>query len=129
MRLYEINYVHLLPFMPLSGDVGSSSIYDIQGKEFQIDIVESTRYTTLLGIFQRGDEPNYLKARLTVRMYHDARLAEVCSSQQISRIKPRYDYPNPRMHQCDEKHQINAFLHDWLAYCLQNGITKKDNNF
>lgn len=129
MRLYEINYVHLLPFMPLSGDVGSSSIYDIQGKEFQIDIVESTRYTTLLGIFQRGDEPNYLKARLTVRMYHDAHLAEVCSSQQISRIKPRYDYPNPRMHQCDEKHQINAFLHDWLAYCLQNGITKKDNNF
>lgn len=29
---------------------------------------------------------------MTVRLYHDAMVAEVCSSQQIFRFKARYDY-------------------------------------
>ncbi|WP_407332145.1 DUF1249 family protein [Enterovibrio sp. 27052020O] len=126
MRMYETNYAKLLRLMPRQDDVGEFCVYDIQGNEFQLDIVESTRYTTLLDIWQRGEIPQYLRPRLTVRMYHDARVAEVCTSQQISRIQPRYDYPNPRMHQRDEKHQINAFLSDWLAHCLRNGMTKQN---
>ncbi|MDU3048807.1 MAG: DUF1249 domain-containing protein [Escherichia coli] len=47
--------------------------------------------------------------------------AEVCSSQQIFRFKARYDYPNKKLHQRDEKHQINQFLADWLRYCLAHG--------
>lgn len=112
--------------MPREDSVGENCVYEIQGHEFQVEIVESTRYTTLLDIWQRGDVPNYLRPRLTVRMYHDARVAEVCTTQQISRIQPRYDYPNPRMHLKNEKHQVNAFLADWLAHCLKNGITKQD---
>ncbi len=49
---------------------------------------------------------------MTVRLYHDAMVAEVCSSQQIFRFKARYDYPNKKLHQRDEKHQINQFLAD-----------------
>jgi uncharacterized protein YqiB (DUF1249 family) len=45
----------------------------------------------------------------------------VCSSQQIYRFKARYDYPNKKLHQRDEKHQINQFLADWLRYCLAHG--------
>ncbi|EOD80306.1 putative cytoplasmic protein [Grimontia indica] len=126
MRMYETNYAKLLRLMPRDDNVGESCVYEIQGHEFQMDIVESTRYTTLLDIWQRGEVPQYLRPRLTVRMYHDARVAEVCTTQQISRIQPRYDYPNPRMHQKDEKHQVNAFLADWLAHCLRNGITKQN---
>ncbi|MDD1781697.1 DUF1249 family protein [Enterovibrio sp. ZSDZ35] len=124
MRMYETNYAKLVRLMPRQDDVGEYCVYEIQGQEFQLDIVESTRYTTLIDIWQRGEVPSYLRPRLTVRLYHDARVAEVCTSQQISRIQPRYDYPNPRMHQRDEKRQINAFLSDWLALCLKNGITK-----
>ncbi|EGK18313.1 hypothetical protein SFVA6_3999 [Shigella flexneri VA-6] len=58
---------------------------------------------------------------MTVRLYHDAMVAEVCSSQQIFRFKARYDYPNKKLHQRDEKHQINQFLADWLRYCLAHG--------
>ena len=47
--------------------------------------------------------------------------AEVCSSQQIFRFKALYDYPNKKLHQRDEKHQINQFLADWLRYCLAHG--------
>ncbi|MEI8608383.1 dehydrogenase [Enterovibrio norvegicus] len=126
MRMYETNYAKLLRLMPRQDDVGEFCVYEIQGNEFQVDIVESTRYTTLLDIWQRGDVPEYLRPRLVVRMYHDARVADVCTSQSISQIQPRYDYPNPRMLQQDEKHQINAFLSDWLGHCLRNGITKHD---
>ncbi|MGF1769638.1 DUF1249 family protein [Enterovibrio makurazakiensis] len=126
MRMYETNYAKLLRLMPRQDDVGEFCVYDIQGNEFQLDVVESTRYTTLLDIWQRGEIPQYLRPRLTVRMYHDARVAEVCTSQQISRIQPSYDYPNPRMHQRNEKHQINAFLSDWLGHCLRNGIAKQN---
>ncbi|EBB4503635.1 TPA: ADP-ribose diphosphatase [Salmonella enterica subsp. enterica serovar Typhi] len=48
-------------------------------------------------------------------------VAEVCSSQQIFRFKARYDYPNKKLHQRDEKHQINQFLADWLRFCLAHG--------
>ncbi|PKF50358.1 DUF1249 family protein [Enterovibrio nigricans] len=124
MRMYETNYAKLVRLMPRQDDVGEYCVYEIQGQEFQLDIVESTRYTTLINIWQRGEVPSYLRPKLTVRLYHDARVAEVCTSQQISRIQPRYDYPNPRMHQRDEKRQVNAFLSDWLVLCLKNGITK-----
>lgn len=58
---------------------------------------------------------------MSVRLYHDARVAEVCSTQQIYRFKGRYDYPNKKLHQRDEKHQINQFLAEWLRYCLLQG--------
>ena len=58
---------------------------------------------------------------MVVRLYHDAQVAEVCASQQISRFKASYDYPNKKLHQRDEKHQINQFLADWLRYCLAHG--------
>ena len=32
-----------------------------------------------------------------------------------------HDYPNRRMHQVDEKWQLNFFLGEWLRFCLQQG--------
>jgi hypothetical protein len=55
---------------------------------------------------------------MSIRLYHDARAAEVISSQGIRQVKPRYDYPNTNMHQEDEKQQINQFLNEWLHLCL-----------
>jgi hypothetical protein len=63
----------------------------------------------------------FFRQSMAVRLYHDAMVAEVCSSQQIYRFKARYDYPNKKLHQRDEKHQINQFLADWLRYCLAYG--------
>lgn len=129
MRLYETNYAKLVRLMPKRDEVGQVRRYDIQGQEYALVVRESTRYTTLLDIAQlgQGQAPDYLRANLTVRLYHDARVAEVCTTQQISRLKPRYDYPNPRMHQRNEKHQVNAFLSDWLAHCLRRGVTASDS--
>ncbi|EOS95765.1 dehydrogenase [Erwinia tracheiphila PSU-1] len=53
---------------------------------------------------------------MAVRLHYDAMVAEVCSTQQIFRFKARYDYPNKKLRQRDEKHQINQFLADCLAH-------------
>ncbi|PSW02643.1 DUF1249 family protein [Photobacterium lipolyticum] len=127
MRLYETNYAKLLPLLPKNDAVGDECAYQVFEHEYRLKIIESTRYTTVVCLWQHntGDVAEYLIPQLTVRLYHDARVAEVCSAQQISRLKPRYDYPNLRMCQKDEKHQVNRFLGDWLAYCLKNGISKQ----
>lgn len=59
--------------------------------------------------------------RLEARAYHDAGMLEVVGFQKARRAEGRYDYPNPAMHQQDEKNQQNTFLADWLAHCLSHG--------
>ncbi|MCM2680392.1 DUF1249 domain-containing protein [Echinimonas agarilytica] len=88
-----------------------------------LTVVELARYTTTIEISQnKALGPSYIKPSMEVRMYHDARMAEVLSSQQISGVRARYDYPNSRMHQRDEKIQINRFLAEWLSFCFEHGI-------
>jgi len=95
---------------------------------YKITVNEITRYTSLITFEQKALEnntlPSVLHPRMTIRLYHDARMAEVISSQDICQVKPRYDYPNVQMHQQDEKQQINQFLNEWLHLCLQLGQVK-----
>ena len=58
---------------------------------------------------------------MMVRLYHDARMVEILSSQDVRQIKPRYDYPNEAMFHQDEKRQLSLFLKEWLHLCLQQG--------
>ncbi|WAJ71307.1 DUF1249 domain-containing protein [Catenovulum adriaticum] len=91
---------------------------------FQIRVLEQSRYTNLLEIRQLSTSfPDFLQPNVQVRVYHDAKMAEVVKSQNVSRIQPSYIYPNKQMHQPDEKHQINLFLHDWLAFCKEKGMS------
>ncbi|OIV45809.1 hypothetical protein BK025_16825 [Sodalis sp. TME1] len=122
MRLCETNFAQLRRLLPPMNQVGETVAYQVHGASYRLTIQESTRYTTLVEITQTAPVASYWSLpSMTVRLYHDAMVAEVCSSQQISRFKARYDYPNKKLHQRDEKHQINQFLADWLRYCLAYG--------
>lgn len=97
---------------------------------YVIRVNEVTRYTSLITFEQKAVEQknttnkallNSFHPRMSIRLYHDARMAEVISSQDIHQVKPRYDYPNKHMHQQDEKQQINQFLNEWLHLCLKHG--------
>lgn len=111
------NYLRLLRLLPqLDADhhvfgVGADG-------EIKIAVTERNPYTTTLDISQ-STLP--LAPRLTVRIYHDARLAEVVAFADRRRIQPRYEYPNAAMYQPDEKAQWNRFLSEWLSHCLQHG--------
>mgnify|MGYP000994726015 CR=1 FL=1 len=128
MRLCEMNFSQLRRLLPRNDAPGETVSYQVANAQYRLTIVESTRYTLTLHPECRqiiGSQSRAISywslPSMTVRLYHDAMVAEVCSSQQIFRFKARYDYPNKKLHQRDEKHQINQFLADWLRYCLAHG--------
>jgi uncharacterized protein YqiB (DUF1249 family) len=87
-------------------------------------ITERSPYTTTLELSRAavGDHSNWLAMpKLTLRMYHDAKLAEVLAWEGHKRLRPRYEYPNQSMYHSDEKYQLNRFLGEWLALCLEHG--------
>ena len=124
MRICETNYAQLRRLVPRSNQVGDEILYQVELITYRVAIVELTRYTTVVVIQQVAPKVSYWRMpELTVRLYHDALIAEVCASQQIYRFKARYDYPKQILFQSDEKHQINQFLNDWLKFCLMYGTT------
>lgn len=89
-----------------------------------LKIIERSPYTTTLELSRKavGTSSGWLAMpRLTLRMYHDAKLAEVLTWEGHKRLRPRYDYPNQAMYQSDEKYQLNRFLGEWLTLCLEQG--------
>ena len=124
MQLYAAYYSLMTRLFPADLEVGEKLILRPHlGENYLLESKERTRYTSLYEIRQANSQAfHYLQPQLLVRLYHDARLAEVCASQQIYKLKPRYDYPNKKMHHQDEKHQTNQFLNDWLVFCLKQRI-------
>lgn len=90
-----------------------------------VQVIERSPYTTTLALTQRhfqSPSPWLQMPRLTVRMYHDAQVAEVLTWEGHKRLRPRYIYPNTAMYLADEKFQINLFLGEWLTRSLTDGI-------
>lgn len=114
--------MHLLNMLP-DCDTADLSYGFTAGKglSYRIQIVESARYTSTLLVEQVNiSTPDYLKPSMTVRLYHDARMAEVISSQNAGALAPSYDYPNAKMRLRNEKHMVNLFLTEWLHFCLNH---------
>lgn len=154
MNLCETNYMLVLRLLADKEKLGEVREFFInESLAYRIEVKEVTKYTSLITMaqqhgFELSDDisltpsaslaakqssaPNtteltaLLTPVMTIRLYHDARMVEVISSQNIARIKPRYDYPNRSMHQPDEKQQILIFLKEWLQLCLQQGQVAVD---
>jgi hypothetical protein len=124
MRVYETNYAKLNALLPVGHKVGDIRCYQAVNLLYQLTVSEVTKYTTLIDICQSDEEPVFPLPKMSVRLYHDARVAEVCASGDFSRVKAKYDYPNPKLLQKDEKFQLNKFLGEWLTFCLKTGISR-----
>ncbi|MCW8332685.1 DUF1249 family protein [Vibrio sp. SCSIO 43135] len=124
MRVYETNYAKLNALLPSQPSVGDVRCYEAASMTYQLQVAEVTKYTTLVDICQSDDVPIFPLPKMSVRLYHDARVAEVFSSHHLSRVQARFDYPNSQMVQKDEKAQVNRFLGDWLTFCLKHGISR-----
>ncbi|MCH1926048.1 DUF1249 domain-containing protein [Shewanella sp. C32] len=109
------NYALIQRWLPDECALGDK--WQVSGNfgRLDVELLENTPYTQLVSITRTVDTQGIVPVpKVTVRVYHDAQLAEVLSSQQIFRLKAVYDYPNLRMHHPDEKYQVNAFLEDLL---------------
>ncbi|WP_221793046.1 DUF1249 domain-containing protein [Oceanobacter mangrovi] len=92
------------------------------GQRISVKIEANHRYTTMVRVAQQDDSSQWsMPPVMQVRMYHDARLAEVVGYQNETVREGRYDYPNEKMRLPDEKTQLNRFLADWLEHCLKFG--------
>lgn len=140
LTLCERNYAQLRFFLPgavsayasragaaaFNADdisAGDSKVIQINEYEgYRIKLLELCKFTTTIKIEHVSDSAlGWLRPQFEVRLYHDARLAEVVSCQQVRRFKAVYDYPNLEMMQPDEKRQINLLLRDWLMLCQRQG--------
>ena len=132
MALCEMNYMLLLRILADKEQVGEQRCFFISDfLSYRVTVNEVTKYTTLITINQEANIRGYnltelFRPKMVVRLYHDARMAEVISNQDVQQIKPRYDYPNDKMHLPDEKQQVNYFLKEWLQLCLKLGQVNFD---
>ncbi len=118
------NYALLLRWLPEA--LALDAPVSVCGKHglLKITLLENTRYTQLVEISRPlGKTPLIEDPKVLVRIYHDAKLAEVLTGQQISLLSAVYDYPNLRMYQSDEKYQVNAFLEELLKIGCRNQMT------
>lgn len=121
----ERNYQTLTALLAV-GDVGGRA----GGKRaLELATLDEDRYTTTLKV-QEFDSVALGSAsqwgvgarRMIVRLYHDARLAEVLQWHNRRVMQGSYPYPNAQMAQRDEKQRVTDFLTEWLASCQRRRV-------
>lgn len=124
MHLYESNYLRLhwlleelddLPVRQWSRPAGDLPLC--------LELLESSAYTTTLRLtyfFDEGGEP-VADPDLTIRVYHDAGLAEAmaCTRQHLHHALRRFDTaPGDEL---GRRWARNNMLNKWLEYCHDHG--------
>lgn len=122
----EANYARLMQLLPHMREEGTKRRVALsQGERLlgvmALEVTEACPYTTTLQVRQENSLPWLPAPRMEVRVYHDARMAEVVGAENARRFRGIYQYPNADMHQPDEKTQLNVFLGEWLSHCLACG--------
>ncbi|WP_417780664.1 DUF1249 domain-containing protein [Stutzerimonas xanthomarina] len=122
----EANYLRLMRLLPeMRNHPDTRRIAMSQGDRLLgvlvLTVTESCPYTTTVQISQQDCLPWLPTPQMDVRVYHDARMAEVVAAENARRFRGIYSYPNAQMHQPDEKNQLNLFLGEWLGHCLACG--------
>ncbi len=123
---YEGNYRRLMRLLRLMTGKETASFVLHAGARFvgevKITLLEACKYTDTLKLEQISAAGKWLNnPAMTVRLYHDATVAEVISCHGHRRVESVNHYPNKYMHHPDEKSQLNAFLTEWLEFCLLHG--------
>lgn len=126
MAIYECNYIRLRQLLQ---DVGAFALktpyvsHVDSALNLYLRICERSRYTTTLSLtYLFHDELGEFPAPdIHIRIYHDARLAEVISCGRVrGRRDAVYDRTRNR-YSLDRKWHMNRFLQKWLGYCLRQG--------
>lgn len=122
---HEENFCRLRALLPSLDTVSFMVGYDpSRSMSLQMEVLERFRYTTtvLLTLFPIASSPHFSTCRMKVRIYQDARVAEVVEFQGHGRFDPFYDYPNQQMFYPDEKVQVNDLLCEMLTFCKKRKI-------
>jgi uncharacterized protein YqiB (DUF1249 family) len=126
MELYEANYIRLRRLCPGLDTITETSFSKTEGAlDLHLRLIERCKYTTTIyltyhfcdSLGELRPEPN-----LKVRVYHDARQAEVMSRsyRRLGR-EIRSRGLSPRGLELRRRWDLNRFLYKWLGYCCYQG--------
>jgi hypothetical protein len=121
----DANYLRLMKLFPGLREEDVSVFGVMIGEHphrVRLAVLERGPYTTLIELEQQPRAPWNPRPRMLVRLYHDARSAEVVECHGARHFRPVYEYPNRHMHLPDEKAQVNRFLTEFLSLCLSHGM-------
>lgn len=118
--LAERNYTALNRLLPEGNQGVTIQIGDQM--QFELSRIQDARYTSDFQITQTApDVADYLQARFLVRLYHDARMAEIIDCQGQDRLTAIVPGLTSGRHQKDEKLQLSRHLAEWLKLCFRQG--------
>lgn len=121
----EANYQSLQRLLAGADGCDACILLDGRDSGVVLRVREQTPYTSLVEMsVQEGPAtPAWLAApTLLVRLYHDARMAEVVSFAGFRTAQLRGEAASRALFHNDEKVQWNGFLAEWLRYCLRHGL-------
>lgn len=124
MTLYESNYIRLKWLVPDITRVTGTLMSEVTGDcPLHLQVEEHSRYTTtfkLTYFFDAADGP-YADPDLIVRVYHDARLAEVRACARWHQHEVLRSLRSRCSHELDDRWARNMMLNKWLDYCVERG--------
>lgn len=126
MDLYECNYINVRRLIPILPQAPTRRISQIPGGlDLHVHITERFRYTSELLLTYRFDQngQNLVEPDLRIRIYHDARLAEVMTAHLRHQTAFNADLASgcPNGTELYARWRVNRFLYKWLNYCLRQG--------
>jgi len=123
----EANYHRLVRLFPMY-EQQNRSVFAAGDVSVSLEVTARDRYTTDMRLRYQGASPHLMSGSyFDLRLYHDARMAEVVHCSTSRRFEARYRYPNPEMLQRDEKYQQNRFAAELMEFCLENGRSLAHN--
>ncbi|WP_022954961.1 DUF1249 domain-containing protein [Perlucidibaca piscinae] len=111
--------------LALPGDALSDDDAILVQPVLQLQRVERTRYTETWRLAQMTPLlPWCPELDMEVRLFHDARMADVLRFQTARRIPAIVPVTHPAGWRVNEKQLVNHFLGDCLQLCLQQGLPR-----
>jgi len=118
MWFFERNYSYLRAIFPEIMD-SDAIVYRDDLKVVKIHCLEVSRYTTLISLSITFTAcPQIEPVEMTIRLYHDAEVADVISYQNITRLVAPY-FSNKKEADMDHKRQANILLYELLSGCMK----------
>jgi uncharacterized protein len=125
MDIYEQNYIRLRRLIPDFEKIGSKAVSTAPGSmDLHYECLQRSKYTTVFSLTYKFEtlEPN-----LEIRVYHDARVAEVLACNMP--FEDTCEHGGLRvpsllrcgLHNLQSRWRLNRFLNKWLHYCLKQG--------
>ena len=120
MWFFERNYTFFRELFPEIIEVYSETlIYRDSLKLVKINCLEVSRYTTLISLRLTFTAcPQIPPVEMTVRLYHDAEVADVVSYQNITRLIAPY-FSEEEDTSENHKRQANILLYELLSGCAK----------